>query len=371
MSPEPQSVASLLPAYRNQETLFAGAWELLDRAIASRCFPGASVAVTWRSKLVALKGLGRFTYDEASPQVTPDTIYDIASVSKVLATTTAAMILYERGELDLDLPVAAVLPQFAASDPRRPRISLRMLLAHSSGVPGYEPLFQRCRTREELLAAAITLPLSAEPGSRVEYSDIGFIVLGEILARLADEPLDRFCQRHIFGPLGLTHTTFNPPPGWKPAIPPTEDDRNFRHRVIQGEVHDENASVLGGVAGHAGAFSTAHDLARFAHCLLGGGAPLVRPETVALFIRPESLARNQRALGWDLPSRPSQSGSYFSPRSFGHLGFTGCSLWIDPEKDLSVALLTNRTWPQRASQAIKSVRPEFHDALLGVLVHST
>ena len=344
--------------------MFATAFDVLRRALAEHAFPGAAVAVTSRGKLVALGGIGRFTYEPDSPEVTPETIYDLASVSKVMATTTAAMILYERGVLDLDAAVAGVIPEFAGSDLRRRDITVRMLLAHCSGIPGYEPLFQRARTREELLQAATALPLTANPGSRVEYSDIGFIVLGEVLARLADEPLDRFCQREVFGPLGMAHTAFNPPKEWKTSIPPTEDDRSFRHRVVQGEVHDENAWTLGGVAGHAGLFAPGGDVARFAHCMLRGGSPILRAETVALFASPEPLAHNQRALGWDLVSQPSQSGKHFSSRSFGHLGFTGTSLWIDPEKDLSVTLLTNRTWRDRSSQAIKQVRPAFHDAVV-------
>ena len=350
--------------------VFAAAWEVLARAIARHAFPGAAAAVTWRGKLVARKALGQFTYDPGSPAVTPETVYDLASLTKPVATTTAAMILYERGDLDLDMPVAAILPPFAASDPRRPQVTLRMLLAHCSGLPAYERLFERCPTREALLQAALAVPLSADPGARVEYSDIGFILLGEVLARLAQEPLDRFCQREIFGPLALAHTAFNPPPSWKPRIPPTEDDRSFRHRIIQGEVNDENASVMGGVAAHAGVFSNVDDLASFAHCLLRRGPPLVRPGTLALFTRPEPLAQRRRTLGWDLPSSPSQSGTCFSSGSFGHLGFTGTSLWIDPERELSVTLLTNRTWPDRSGQGIKTARPEFHDAVLRVLVDS-
>jgi len=188
------------------------------------------------------------------------------------------------------------------------------------------------------------------------------------LERIADESLDRFCQREIFGPLGMTHTAFNPPVAWRSSIPPTADDRTFRKRIIQGEVQDENASVLGGVAGHAGLFATAEDVATFAHALLQGGAPLVRPETLGLFTRREtSPEETSRALGWDTPSSPSQSGKYFSGRSFGHLGYTGTSLWIDPERQLSITLLTNRTWPDCENKAIKDVRPAFHDAVVEAL----
>jgi serine-type D-Ala-D-Ala carboxypeptidase len=168
--------------------------------------------------------------------------------------------------------------------------------------------------------------------------------------------------------LGMTHTTFSPPPAWRSSIVPTADDRSFRQRIIQGEVQDENASVLGGVAGHAGVFSTAEDLARFGNAMLGGGSPILRPETLAIFTRRETSPENtSRALGWDTPSAPSQSGKYLSRRAFGHLGYTGTSLWIDPERQLSITLLTNRTWPDSTNQAIKQVRPKFHDAMVEAL----
>jgi len=306
-----------------------------------------------------------------------------------------AMLLYERGLLDLDTPVPAIVPEFihdAAKDPRRHQVTLRMLLAHSSGLPAYEKLFLKARTRAELLQAAFTIPLVANPGTRAEYSDIGFIILGVALERIADESLDRFCQREIFAPLSMTSTTFNPPAELRAQIPPTANDQTFRRRIIQGEVQDENASVLGGVAAHAGLFSTAEDLAKFAHSMLlcGAGAlaremptppakphsgqtqsafRLLRPETVALFTRREPTPPlTSGALGWDTPSAPSQSGKYFSPNSFGHLGYTGTSLWIDPTRRLSITLLTNRTWPDCSNQAIKQIRPKFHDAIIEALL---
>lgn len=349
----------------DQDTLFTHAFDVIKEAIANRSFPGASTAVTTSGKLAALKSFGRFTFEAESPAVTTNTIFDIASVTKVVATTTIAMILYERGLLDLEAPVVGVVPEFASEDSRRSEISFRMLLAHSSGLPAYEKLFLRSLSREELLKEAFKVSLKYSPGSHAEYSDIGFILLGVALERLAQEAVDTFSQREIFGRLGMTHTTFNPPTEWRQRIPPTADDKTFRKRAIQGEVQDENASVLGGVAGHAGVFSSARDIATFAQCMLNGGAPILRPETVALFTRREdSPAGTSRALGWDTPSAPSQSGKYFLPGSFGHLGYTGTSLWIDPARQLSVALLTNRTWPDCSNQAIKQVRPQFHDAVV-------
>lgn len=352
----------------DQDALFADAFGVIEEAVSSGAFPGASVAVRASGKLVALKSIGRFTFEADSPVVSTETIFDLASVTKVVSTTTVAMVLYERGLLDLEAPVVGILPEFASDDPRRNEVTFRMLLAHSSGLPAYEKLFLRASTCESLLESAFKIPLKYSPGTHAEYSDIGFILLGVALERMAGEALDRFSQRDIFGPLAMAHTTFNPPAEWRQHIPPTADDKTFRNRVIQGEVQDENASVLGGVAGHAGLFSTAADLATFAQCMLNGGAPIVRRETVALFTRRESSpAGSSRALGWDTPSAPSQSGKHFSPGSFGHLGYTGTSLWIDPVRQLSVTLLTNRTWPNCSNQAIKQVRPRFHDAVVEAL----
>jgi len=379
----PHASAALPEAFDHQDEVFAGAFIILQEAIERRTFPAASVAVTHRGRLIALKALGRSSDDAGAPpfsrtlreggdfEVVASTLFDLGSVTKVVATTTMAMLLYERGLLDLDAPVSAIVPEFTndpAKDPRRHEVTLRMLLAHSSGLPAYEKLFLKARTRDQLLQAAFTLPLATNAGTSALYSDIGFIILGVALERLADESLDRFCQREIFSPLAMTSTTFNPPTELRAQIPPTVDDQTFRQRIIQGEVFDENASILGGVAPQAGLFSTAADLAKFAQAMLNQGRPILRPETVALFTRRESAPPGtSRALGWDTPSSPSQSGKYFSPQSFGHLGYTGTSLWIDPARQLSVTLLTNRTWPDSSNLAIKQVRPRFHDAIIGAL----
>jgi serine-type D-Ala-D-Ala carboxypeptidase len=359
--------------YQNQDSLFARAFDLLRAAIDQRAFPAACAAVTFRGELVCLKSFGHFTYDSDSPDGRPDTIFDLASLTKPIATTTMTMMLYERGLLDLDLSVTTVVSEFLEDDPRREAVTFRMLLAHSSGLPAYAKLFLETSSKEELLAKAFATPLTADPGARAEYSDIGFIILGVALERIARQTnesgtFDHFCHREIFAPLGMTHTAFKPPLAWHPRCAPTQDDQSFRLRIIQGEVQDENASVLGGVAGHAGLFSTASDLALVAEALLAGGRKIVRPETIALFTRRElSPPGSSRTLGWDTPSEPSQSGKYFSPASYGHLGYTGTSLWIDPERHLSVTLLTNRTWPDCSNQAIKQIRPAFHDAVIEAL----
>jgi len=366
-----QPVTGPRKAYGDQNDVFARAFAILRDGVDQHAFPGATVAVTRGNELVAFKAFGRFTYDPASPLVLAETAWDLASVTKIVATTAMAMILHERAELDLEMPLAAIVPEFErdADDPRRSAITLRMLLAHSSGLPSYYRMYEYCTTREELLAACYGCQLIADPGAHAEYSDIGFILLGAALERIADERLDEFCRREVFGPLGMADTFFHPPCDWSDRIPPTEDDTRFRSRVIQGEVNDENACVLGGAAGHAGVFSTAIDIARYGCSMINGGAPILRAETVELFTRRESSpAGTSHALGWDTPSQPSQSGKHFSRRSFGHLGFTGTSLWCDPERQVSITLLTNRTWPDRMSQKIKELRPTFHDAVMEALL---
>jgi serine-type D-Ala-D-Ala carboxypeptidase len=289
-------------AFERQDEVFVQAFAVLQEAITRRTFPGAAVAVTHRGKLIALKALGHFIYN-ASPQeiradatVTPSTLFDLASLTKVIASTPMAMLLYERGLLDLDDPVAAIVPEFttdAEKDSRRREVTVRMLLSHSSGLPAYEQLFLKARTRGELLNAAFTVPLATDPATRALYSDIGFIILGIALERLADEPLDRFCHREIFAPLGMGDTAFTPPLEIRSQIPPTGDEREglrgldtpvrlpqaslpqaashqssgstFRRRIIQGEVQDENASVMGGGAAHAGFL--------ILFCRGGGGPP--------------------------------------------------------------------------------------------------
>ena len=357
-------------------TQFTAARAVLEKAVAERAFPGAAYGVLHRGSIVALDSVGRFTYEPNSHAVGPDTVFDLASVSKVLATTAAAMILVDRGKLDLDTRLGDILPGFVigmAPGSGKERVTLRMLLAHTSGLPAYETLFRNCDTPEALLRATLKLPLEAKPGTRTEYSDFGFILLGKATEILSYKRLDVFCTREIFEPLGLTATRFRPQQESRPLIPPTEEDLTFRGRVIQGEVQDENCYVLGGVAGHAGLFSNVRDVLGFAQCILAQGRTrdrrqLFQPETLDLFAqREESSDGTARALGWDVPTAGSSSGRYFGPRSLGHLGYSGCSLWIDPDQELAVALLTNRTWPDRSSQAIKQVRPVFHDAVIEAL----
>lgn len=355
----------LTDATARQKERFAHAFAIIRQAIAERAFPGAALAVTLGEELVAWESFGRFTYEADSPAAERGTVWDSASLTKPLASVSMAMKLHEGGKLLLDAAVADLLPEFSDGGQRewRKQVTVRMLLEHTSGLPAHRKLYLEAAGREAMLAAARRVPLEAEPGSRTEYSDIGFIILGELLERIAGESLDSFCARDIFTPLNL-NLKFCPDPTEKPSIAPTVIDSVWRRRVIQGEVNDENASAMGGVAGHAGVFGDAFSVARFAACLLRGGEGIFKPETVRLFT---TRGTGQRTPGWDVPTAPSQSGTRFSPRSFGHLGYTGTSLWCDPERALSVTLLTNRTWPDGANQAIKIVRPTVHDTVVEAL----
>jgi serine-type D-Ala-D-Ala carboxypeptidase len=355
---------------------FAPVRALLEKAVGERTFPGAAYGVLHRGTIVALDAAGRFTYESSAPRVAPVTVFDLASVTKIVATTAAAMLLVDRRAMDLEARLGDILPGFVIGmEPGngKQQVTLRMLLAHTSGLPAYETLFLEHHTPNALLRAILQLRLEARPGTRTEYSDFGFILLGKVIEILSGERLDVFCAREIFAPLGLETARFRPAAENRPSIPPTEEDRAFRHRIIQGEVQDENCFVLGGVAGHAGVFTSARDLLRFAQCILARGRTagehqLFRAETVELFAtRQDSAEGKSRALGWDVPTEGPSSGRYFGPRSIGHLGYSGCSLWIDPDQDLAVVLLTNRTWPDRSNQAIKQLRPAFHDAVVEAL----
>jgi beta-N-acetylhexosaminidase len=352
------------------------AYDVLDRAIAEDAFPGGVVAVGWNDQL-AVRPFGKLTREAKSPRVTADTMYDMASVTKVVVTTTSLMILWQQKRIDLDAPVSRYLPEFAAaakSDPDptwRARIKVRNLMLHDSGLPGVRQFFKDTKGYEEIIHRALSEPLVYEPGTKVEYSDLGFMLLGEIVQRLTGEPLGKFAKENIFGPLGLTNSMFKPPRSLRSKIAPTEFDSDYRHRLIWGEVHDENSWAMGGVAGHAGLFSTAPDMAAFAQMMLNGGIygyhRLLDRATIRMFTTRQDIGNSARTLGWDVVTQPSSAGHDFSPAAFGHTGFTGTSIWLDPERDLFVVLLTNRVNPTRANEKIRQVRPALHDAVLQAL----
>ncbi|HEY6904533.1 MAG TPA: serine hydrolase, partial [Candidatus Acidoferrales bacterium] len=361
-SASPEMSAQLKPAFT-----------LLDRAVADGAFPGAVLAVGWNGQ-VAMRAFGKLAQDSKAKRVTEHSIYDVASLTKPIVTTTAVMMLAEQGRVDLDAPVEDYLPDFAKavkSDPDpawRAQATVRMLLLHNSGLPAHRDFYLEAKGREAILARALAEPLLRAPGKQIEYSDLGFILLGEIIARLTGEPLDVFATREIFQPLGMDRSMFNPASRLRPEIAPTEIDAAYRERLVWGEVHDENAWAMGGIAGHAGLFSTAGDVAIFAQMILNGGIyghkRILNRATIEQFTSKITLGNSAGATGWDVPTESSSSGRYFSSKSFGHMGFTGTTLWIDPEKNLFVVFLTNRVHPTRANQQIREVRPAVHDAVI-------
>lgn len=357
-----------------QEARFARVFQAVEKWIGERAFPGAVLAVGQKGSLAALKAFGKFDYSKEAPPVATDTIYDLASVSKVVGTTTAAAILYEKGELLLDLPVVRYIPEFAGA-PGHEEITVRALLTHSSGLPAYEKLFLEEKDREGILKRIYAMPMAAKPGQKMAYSDFGIILVGEIIQRITGMPLDGFLREQVFDPLGMKNTGYNPAPSLLLRIPPTEDDP-FRKRVVRGQVHDENCFVMGGVCGHAGLFSAAGDLAVFAQMMLNGGTyggrRILKRSTVDLFTtRQPGPPNSTRALGWDTPpAKGTWTGDYMSPRSFIHTGFTGTSVVVDPDKDLFVILLTNRVHPTRENPRIAKARADIHNAIVETLTGS-
>ena len=329
---------------------------VINAAIADHATPGATVAIARRGQLVVLKGYGHTDWAPNAPRATDSTMYDMASLTKVVATTTAAMMLEEEGKLDIDRTVASYLPQYDVPDKRG--ITLRMLLTHASGIKSNFPLWKDAKGREQYFAGMVTFPLVRAPGSAVEYTDWNMVLMQFVIEKVTGQTLDQFLQARVFGPLGLRDTQYNPAESLKPRIAPTETEE-FRGGQVWGVVHDETAWALGGVSGNAGLFSSARDLAVFVQMLLNGGSyggvQLIKPSTVARWTA-RQRADASRALGWDTPSPNSSAGRFFSFRSFGHTGFTGTSIWADPEKELFVVLLTNRVNPTRDNQKIGPLR---------------
>lgn len=339
---------------------------ILRAAIADSVTPGAALAIGRHGRLVRLRGYGRQDWDAGSPPVTDSTLYDLASLTKVVGTTTAIMQLVEAGRLELDAPVGRYLPEWGEG--WKESVTVRDLLRHRAGLPPFRPFWRELTGREAYRRAIGELPPAYPPGEQTVYSDLGFITLGFVAERIAGEPLDVLLQRSLFGPLELRETRFAPPASIRERIAPTEIDTIFRHAHLRGVVHDENAYALGGVAGHAGLFSSARDLAVFAQRMLdaarGVSTPhFPAPATVSAFVRRQDPA-SSRALGWDTPSERSSAGRFMTASAFGHTGFTGTSMWVDPELDLFVVLLTNRVNPTRDNRRHIPLRRALHDAVV-------
>ncbi len=337
---------------------------VVQRGISEGGYPGAAVVVGRKGASVFEKGYGRTAWTASSVAVEPSsTIYDLASLTKVVATTAAAMVLHDEGRLDLDAPVKKYVPAFSGGS--KDRVTIRHLLTHHSGLAPGRDLWRTSRTPAQARALVIDSKLHCQPGACYQYSDLGADLLGFAIEAAAGERIDTFLERRVFRPLGMTHTFFRPADSLRYRIAPTEvaPPRGY---PLRGEVHDENAYALGGVAGHAGLFSTAADLSVFAQMLLNGGTydgvRIVGEATVREFTR---RTAGHRALGWDTAEGGVGAGQYLSNRAFGHTGYTGTSMWIDPEREMFVILLTNRVHAAKArrpAKVIADVRNDLADA---------
>jgi CubicO group peptidase (beta-lactamase class C family) len=349
---------------------FAAARALLAAAAASHACPAAIVEVGDADGVRWREAFGVLSSDRGARPTTAETIFDLASLTKVIATTTFALQLVERGLLDLDAPIRERLPRWRGDD--RAVVTMADLLAHCSGLPAWRPLYRALDGRDAFLRSICAMPLEYAPRTRSVYSDMGFILAGLMLERAAGSSLD--WQFHTFCPDGDGsragyELTFTPAAPWRTRIAPTEFDP-WRGRLLVGEVHDENAAALGGVAGHAGLFGTGPAAGVFARRVLRAlrrlpaGDPFGEPDVLARFTTRTDVPGSSRALGWDTMLPTSSCGHEMSPRAIGHTGFTGTSLWIDPEWDVYVVLLTNRVHPTRENQAIQQLRPAVHDAVM-------
>ncbi len=356
---------------------FDGTVALLAQSVERGAFPSAVLTVGRRGKVILSTAVGHYGMDDSRP-ISDSTVYDLASVTKVVGLTTAVMLLVAEGRLDLDARVVDYLPDFRGSD--KDAVTVRHLLTHTSGLPAWRPLHIETHSRSEALDSVLAAPLEAPPGTRYVYSDFGAITLTLIAERVSGETLDSFLERRVFGPLRMAWTRYRPPLQWRDRIAPTEDDP-WRGHVVRGEVHDENTVRLGGVSGHAGLFSIAPDLARFAQWMLDAyhgridptAATYVPPGVVREFVRRQPGPEGStRALGWDTPSpERSSAGTLMSRESFGHTGFTGTSIWIDPHRELYIILLTNRVHPTRANNAIGEIRGLVADSVMVALDRGT
>jgi len=313
---------------------------IVNEAIAQRQIPGAVVIIGHDGQVVYRKAYGSRALEPRREPMTVDTVFDCASLTKVIVTTTAIMQLWEQGKIRMSDPVAKYLPEFAQNG--KQDITIRQLLIHYSGLAPDLDLTKPWEGKETAYRMAFEVAPERSPGAVFVYSDINFVVLGALVERLSGESLDEYALKHIFEPLGMKETRFNPPHSWEPRIAPTEEDEN--HHLLRGVVHDPTARRMGGVAGNAGVFSTADDLAIFAQALLDGGRGVLTPATVAKMTAPQQPVNGTavRGFGWDIDSPLSTNrGELLPVGSYGHTGFAGTSLWIDPTTRTYIVLLTN------------------------------
>lgn len=361
----PLNLPRATPMY---DLLYDSLHATLDRAVADSAFPGAFVIVGTHDRILARYGAGHLDW-AASPVPDDSTLWDMASLTKVIAMTSSMMQLVERRAVELDAPVQRYLPNWTG--PNKQKVTVRDLLTHSSGLPAWRPLYKEATDTASAMALAYATPLDTLPGVRMVYSDIGGILMGEIVRAVSGERIDQYFASHIAVPLKLHDSMFLPPASLLPRIAPTEIDP-WRQRHLRGEVHDENAAMLGGVSGHAGLFSSGRDLARIAQLYLNHGTldgiRIWKPQTIVQFTTVQDSTFSNRALGWETPTGTNSAGHFMKRPAFGHTGFTGTSIWIDPAHDVFVVLLTNRVNPTRANNRITAVRQAVADSVMTYLV---
>ncbi len=345
--------------------------QFLLEAVNDSVFPGAAAFVYRENGSHLVKEfitVGNYTYDKNSTQVSASTLYDLASLTKVLATTNAVMRCIDMGYFSLDDAVSKYIPEFASNG--KSVITVKNLLMHNSGLVAFRSYFRTNLTKEKLFAEICKEELQSKPGDKVVYSDLGFVTLAKLVERVSKKSFDEFCKDELYSPMGLENTLFAPGEQLKSRCAPTEMDDYWRNRLIQGEVHDEMSAMFGGIAGHAGLFSTIEDVSNIALMLLNGGElagkTILKKETVSLFTQ-RTPADGTRALGWEVQTNLNSSGEAFSYNAFGHTGFTGTSVWIDPESRTIVVLLSNRVHPSRENTKLINFRAEFHRKIIGLL----
>jgi beta-glucosidase-like glycosyl hydrolase/CubicO group peptidase (beta-lactamase class C family) len=345
---------------------------IVEQAIRDSVFPGAQVAIVKDGLLIMNRGFGYHTYEKQQAVKSSD-LYDLASITKIMATVPAIMMLVDQGTLKLNAHVSDFFPEW--KDGEKKKVTIRNLLEHNSGLPAFRVYVDSLKTADQIRTAVINEPLIEKPGTKVIYSDLGFILLGLIVEKITGQPLDLYLNKTLYEPAGWYNTRFKPASGRQAVISrtvPTENDTLFRKKLLRGEVHDERAFALNGVSGHAGLFADASDVAAYAQLLLNGGSyagqSFIKPETVKLFAT-KSGKNATRALGFDLKKEAgSSAGTLMSDRTFGHTGFTGTSVWIDPERNLAVVMLTNRVHPHRSyGAAISQIRASVADATVKAL----
>lgn len=342
---------------------------ILDRALRDSAFPGAIAVVGRRNGVIAEYAVGHLDWAPGSPAVDAHTLWDMASLTKVVGMTSGLMQLVAAKRIDLDAPVQRYLPDWKG--PNKERVLVRQLSTHTSGLPAFKAYDQITHDPDSLAKLMFATPLDTTPGAKMVYSDIGAYLLGRVVEQVSGQSLDLYLHDHVFEPAGMHESMFRPPFALFPRIAPTEYDSTQRHRLVRGMVHDERAYYLGGVSAHAGLFSSASDMTRFAHMMMSGGTidgrNVIPAATIAQFTKRQVA---DRALGWQKPDGSNSAGHKMSEEAFGHTGFTGTSIWMDPKNDVFVLLLTNRVNPTRNNGKIGRVRTQLADAVMTEILSS-